>query len=85
MKMRIFAIRDKKAEAFLQPFFAPTDGAATRSFCDAVGDKASQFCKHPEDYYLSVIGVYDDATGRIEAFESPLQLFTAEQAQALAG
>lgn len=61
MTLKVFAVRDLKAEAFLQPFFSPSVGSAMRAFADAVNDKNCPFNKHPSDYALFEIGTYDDS------------------------
>lgn len=63
MIQKVFAIRDSKAMAFLQPFYSISTGAAVRAFSDAVNEKGSNFAKHPEDYLLFEIGEFDDNTG----------------------
>jgi hypothetical protein len=65
MKMTnlIFAIYDKKAEAYLKPFMLKTKGEALRSFMDAVNDEKTMFFKHADDYALYELGSYDDTTG----------------------
>jgi len=73
MMLLAFAVFDSKAEAYLRPFFAETQGLALRSFVDAIQDPNSPMGKHPEDYTLFCIGSYHQGTGRLEpkgAFES---------------
>lgn len=67
MILKVFAVRDMKAEAFLQPFFSPSVGSALRAFSDAVNDKQCPFNKHPGDYVLYEIGSYDDSTAELGA------------------
>lgn len=69
MILKVFAVRDMKAEAFLQPFYSPSVGSAVRAFTDAVNDKNCPFNKHPRDYVLYEIGEYDDATGGLASLE----------------
>lgn len=61
MILKVFAVRDMKAEAFLQPFYSPSVGSALRAYADAVNDKNCPFNKHPGDYVLFEIGTYDDS------------------------
>jgi len=68
--MNIYTIYDIKANAYLTPFFLPTDGMATRTFADCANDPQHQFGKHPEDYILWKIGNYDDAIGIITPLET---------------
>lgn len=75
MILKVFAVRDLKAEAFLQPFFSPSVGSAMRAFSDAVNDKNCPFNKHPADYALFEIGTYDDSSGLLEAL-IPVKLYS---------
>lgn len=52
MIIQVFAIRDSQVEAFLQPFFSPTKGAAMRSLSEAVNDPKHDFFKNAKDYSL---------------------------------
>lgn len=77
MTLKVFAVRDMKAEAFLQPFFSPTSGAALRAFGDACDKTDSPFHAHPSDYILFEIGTYDDATGLLTHLAPPKLLSSA--------
>lgn len=63
--MKIFTVFDSKAEAYLQPFFARTNGEAVRSFTEAANDSGHNFCKYSGDFTLFEIGEYDETTGNI--------------------
>lgn len=65
-KMFIFSVRDSALDAFLQPFFAPSEGIAMRSFKDEVQREESAMFKHPQDYELWHIGFFDEDSGVIE-------------------
>lgn len=65
--MKIYAVHDLKAEAYLQPFFAGTDGLAIRMFQAAANDQEHQFWKYAEDYSLYCIGVWDESAGVVHA------------------
>lgn len=65
MKVKIYAVLDTKISAFMQPFFALTNGQAMRMFGDTVEDTNSNFHKHPEDYALYYLGEFDDASGKL--------------------
>lgn len=60
---KVFSIRDLKIEAYLQPFMAPTVGAAVRSVQDALSDASTALAKHPEDYQLFHLADFNDETG----------------------
>lgn len=63
MQLQIFAVYDKKAAAYLEPFFMTSKGMANRAFADAVNDGKSPFNKHPEDYALWYVGVWEVEEG----------------------
>lgn len=65
MITKIYAIYDNKAEAFMQPFFAATPGLALRTFEDNANNPDSILSKHPNDFCLYEIGVFDDQTAEI--------------------
>lgn len=70
MRMSVYSVYDTKAEAFLQPFFAPTHGSALRSFADAAQDEKHQFHKHAADYNLFHIGYFDEEKGILSPLET---------------
>lgn len=65
MTLKIFAVFDNKAAAFMQPFFAPTVGFAIRAFADQLKNDQSAIKQHPEDYTLFHLGDFDDHSGGI--------------------
>lgn len=74
MKMSIFAVRDSAVEAFLQPFFSPTKGAAIRSLTEACNDTKHQFYMHAKDYALYYLGDFDDANGVVNPPDNGLPI-----------
>lgn len=64
-----FSIHDSKAEAFMQPFFAPTMGIAERSFQEACRNPETPMAKYPADFSLWVVGEFDEATGTLSPGE----------------
>lgn len=67
MTQLVFGVRDSKAEAFLQPFFSSSSGAAIRAFGDAILDTKSPLGQHPTDYLLYELGTFDDNSGMFVA------------------
>ena len=65
MKLNIYTIFDTASAAYMRPFFAQSDGQATRSFKDISLDASHEIGKHPEDYSLWRIGIFDDNTAKI--------------------
>lgn len=68
MTQLVFGVRDSKAQAFLQPFFSNSSGAAIRAFGDAVMDTKSPLGLHPTDYLLYELGTFDDNSGMFVAY-----------------
>lgn len=62
----MFAIKDAKLNAFMQPFAMSTRGQAIRAFSDQVNDAGTFSSKHPEDFTLYEIAVYNDETAAME-------------------
>lgn len=78
MKMAIVSLRDRKVEAFGRPVFVHTEAAAIRSLGDEVnGGGGEDLAKHPEDFDLYAIGVFDDESGIITAYEIPRHICAA--------
>lgn len=73
MKMVIVSIKDTAADAFGRPAFVATEGVALRQFQDEVNRASddNQLYKHPQDFHLYYIGLFDDATGKFELLENP--------------
>lgn len=63
MQLRAYSIFDNKALCYHAPFFAPTDGSATRSFSDLANDLNTNIGRHPTDFSLFVVGQFDDFKG----------------------
>lgn len=74
MELNIFTVFDSAANAFLQPFFAPTIETAIRSFRELVNEPNHQFHKFPEDYVLFHVGTFDQNTGQTSGFDAPRNL-----------
>ena len=74
--MKLFSIRDAKAEAFTRPFFANTTGEALRSFTSAVNqvDEKNVFFTNTEDFDLYLCAEFDERTGKIKSPDTPQHL-----------
>lgn len=65
MEHLIFSIYDEKAKAYLPPFTLPASAMAVRTFTDCINSRDHAFSRHPGDYTLYELGVYDDNTAEI--------------------
>lgn len=69
-----FSIFDSKSKVFQMPFFMLNSDQAVRAFGDAVNSPESTvISRHPEDFQLYQIGIYDDATATLTQL-TPLQM-----------
>lgn len=81
MKQTVVAIRDRVAEAFSRPVFVASAGLAVRSFMDEVRNpEAGDVHKHPGDFDLYQLGVFDDSTGLFECDPVPMLLIKGSAA-----
>lgn len=76
MQYFVMAVRDRAADVFGVPHYAASIGTAVRNFSDEVNRSApdNMFNKHPEDFDLFHLGLYDDSTAKFETFEKPRQV-----------
>lgn len=79
MNSVIVAVRDAKADIYGIPNFVHNTATAIRSFSDQVNNPESQWHKHPSDYALYELGVYDDQTGSFSMLDIPKHLIQADQ------
>lgn len=75
MRLTVFSIFDSAAAAYTRPFYCAADAQAVRMFSDLVANKETEVGKHPEDYALVRIGIFDDANAKLDA-EKVLTLVT---------
>lgn len=68
MKYVVLSIRDRGADVFGTPYCSASVGQAIRAFGDEVNRDAPEnlLAKHPDDFDLYQIGLFDDASGRFE-------------------
>ena len=78
MKQQFYAVYDKAIAAYMRPFVAQSDGQAVRLFKDETENNESPFFKHPEDYALFRLGVWNDQDGKITP-EEPHPLARAHE------
>lgn len=77
MQLKIYSIRDAKAEIFNTPFYKLTHGEAERDFQTLVNDQKSMVAKYPEDYDLYYLGSFDDNTGKAQWNDTPQHITKA--------
>jgi accessory colonization factor AcfC len=65
MEFNVYCVWDNAAKVFKEPFYKGRDEEAIRDFTDAVNDERTILNKHPMDYNLYKIGVYEDNSGKL--------------------
>lgn len=79
-KLVVVSVRDRAADAFMNPFVVPSLGMAIRSFSDEVNNPQGQMFAHPDDYDLYVLGMFDSDSGKFEVSEDmPKQVSIGKQ------
>ena len=63
--MKLFAMYDKKASFYLQPFPDTSTIAALRGFEVAVNNSDSIFSRFPDDFELHELASFDQNTGEV--------------------
>ena len=81
MKMVMVSIKDTAADAFGRPAFVASEGVAVRQFQDEVNRSSddNQLYKHPDDFHLYYLGLFDDNSGKIELLETPKLIARAKE------
>jgi len=80
VKLQTYAIFDSKAAVFSQPYYAPNDEVAIRSFCSTAMDPSTNISRFPDDFTLHHIAEYDDELGTITPLK-PRNIAIAAQFQ----
>jgi len=79
MQLKMYSVRDSKAETFHPPFYKRTHGEAERDFQALAHDEKSQVSKFPEDFDLYWVGSYDELSGKVNGLDSPQHIVKAIQ------
>jgi len=79
----IVCVKDTAARVFGTPFFVQAAAQAIRSLRDEVNSKDSQsdVNRHPSDFELYEIGVFNDDNGAIIPHEAPVLIARAKDLQ----
>jgi hypothetical protein len=69
MQKFYYSIYDRKAKFYSTPFLQVNNEVAIREFHDLVADETLAPFKHPEDYELFLLAMFNDQTGDITHVE----------------
>lgn len=76
----VYSVYDLKGEVFSQPFFSVNDSVAKRLFGDGCQDVETPVGRHPEDFVLYRVGVWNSDNGAIAGTDSPVPVWTGLEA-----
>lgn len=79
MLLKLFTVRDSKAEIYGPIIQQKTMGEAERTFTALANDKSSSPGMYPEDYDLFYLGEFDDNSGKMKLLDSPQHVVKAIQ------
>lgn len=74
MLVKMYAIYDSKAQAYLQPFFVANHALAFRNLERGCKNPESPFVQFPVDFHLFCLATFEDTTGDITPAELPENL-----------
>ncbi len=77
--MKIFGVRDSKANAYVQYIPVKTTAMALRSFETAANNPEHEFCKYAEDFSLFELGEANDVSGDLTPCPQPINLGLAAE------
>ena len=73
---KVVAVFDRGISSYGRPFAVPHVGQAVREFTDLCQDRENPIGKHPQDYQLYELGIYDDSSGRFDNLNEPRLLIS---------
>jgi hypothetical protein len=59
----VVSIKDQASGAYSRPVFVAARGQAVRSFSDELSRPDSELHRHPDDFELHCLALFDDTTG----------------------
>lgn len=75
--MKLFAVKDMKAQMFLEPRFQRSIADALRGWEVISNEGESMISRFPNDFRLYCLADFDSSTGRISIFDDPQDLGSA--------
>ncbi|AXH77117.1 MAG: nonstructural protein [Microviridae sp.] len=81
MKFLVVAIYDNASDVFMPPYVMQTKGQAIRSFMDECNRPAEDniLFKHPDDFVMYELGMFDTETGKFELLEDEKKLISGRE------
>lgn len=79
MILQMMGCYDKKARAFLPPFYSAHVDVAVRVFAQCANDPTHQVCVYADDFALYHLGTFNDENAGMEVFPQPRHMADALQ------
>lgn len=83
MILQMYAIFDHAVGVYRPPMFVRHVGEIARSLEVEVNrpdaEEGNMLARHPEDFHVYHLGVFDDNSGQMELLVPPVRTFTADQ------
>lgn len=73
------SVYDVAVSAYLPPFTCRAKGEGIRMFSDVLLNRENPVGRHPRDYVLYQIGVFDDASGMLESLMNPEKVISGTE------
>lgn len=64
--MNLYTVKDLASETYLKPFAMLTDRDAKDGFAHVINEEETPYNKHPQDYILMSLGMFDERTGLLQ-------------------
>ena len=77
--LKLYSVRDVKAEAYGAIICCPSVGLALRSFQEACQDPKSPMALYPSDFSLYELGSFDPDSGEIKGHKVPTYVASAAE------
>lgn len=84
MNLKMYTIRDSKAEMYHPPQYLATHADAERWLKNIVTESPDKLpgiyrniAKYPEDFDLYYLGEFDDGTGKVSSLDTPQHIIKA--------
>ena len=78
-KQGLYAVYDRASGIYDGPLRGAADGLVVRQFCDMCIGTETDISKHPEDFTLFKLGMFNDGTGEFET-QPPEKLINGAEA-----
>jgi len=69
-----YVVYDSAAQIYNKPFYLINDQVAMRAAQDLIDDQNTDIARHPEQFSMFKIGIYDDETALFTILDTPINL-----------